>query len=63
MAFGTHIHIHMHAHTFLKIFIMHFFVQGRWQPTQSQLIQIYSVDWTDVYDTHNSEHWTEPVSH
>ena len=27
------------------------FIQGRWQPTQSQLIQIYSVDWTDVYDT------------
>ena len=41
------------------------FVQG-WQPsqpTQSQLIQIYSVDWTDVYDTHNIEHRTEPVSH
>ena len=32
------------------------FVQGRWQPTQRQLIQIYSVDWTDVYDTHNIEH-------
>ena len=31
--------------------------------TQSQLIQIYSVDWTDVYDTHNIEHRTEPVSH
>ena len=30
---------------------------------QSQLIQIYSVDWTDVYDTHNIEHKTEPVSH
>ena len=39
------------------------FVQGRLQPTQSQLIQIYSVDWTDVYDTHTSEHRTEPVSH
>ena len=39
------------------------FVQGRWQPTQSQLIQMYSVDWTDVYDTHNIEHRTELVSH
>ena len=44
--------------TFLCIF-----VQGRQQPTQSQLIQIYSVDWTDVYDTYNIEHRTEPVSH
>ena len=26
-------------------------------------IQIYSVDWTDVYDTHNIEQRTEPVSH
>ena len=24
------------------------------QPTQSQLIQIYSVDWTDDYDTHTT---------
>ena len=40
-----------------------FFDQGRWQPTHSQLIQIYSMDWTDVYDTHNIEHITEPVSH
>ena len=39
------------------------FVQGRWQPTQSHLIQIYSVDWADVYDTHNIEHRTEPVCH
>ena len=39
------------------------FVQGRWQPTQSQWIQIYSVDWGDVYDTHNIEHRTEPISH
>ena len=30
------------------------FVQGRLQPTQSQLIQIYSVEWTDVYDTHTT---------
>ena len=48
----------LHGMTFLCIF-----VQGRWQPTQSQLIQIYSVDWTDVYDTHNIEHRTEPVRH
>ena len=34
------------------------FIQGRWQPTQSQLIQIYSVDWTYVYDTPNIEHRT-----
>ena len=40
-----------------------FFVQGRRQPTQSQLIQICSVDWTDVYDTDNIEHRTEPVRH
>ena len=33
---------------------MQFFVQGRWQLTQSLLIQIYSVDWTDVYDTHTT---------
>ena len=38
-------------------------VQGRCQPKKSQLIQICSVDWTDVYDTHNIEHRTEPVSH
>ena len=44
-------------------FFMHFFVRGRKQPTQSQLIQMYSVDWTDVYDTYNIEHRTEPVSH
>ena len=30
---------------------------------ESILIQIYSVDWTDVYDTHSSEHRTEPISH
>ena len=40
-----------------------FFVQGRRQPTQSQLIQIYIADWTDFYDTHNIEHRTAPVSH
>ena len=28
-----------------------------------QLIQSYSMDWTDVYDTHNIEHRTEPVGH
>ena len=32
-------------------------------PRTSQLIQIYNVDWIDVYDTHNIEHRTEPVSH
>ena len=42
---------------FFYFLYMHF-VQGRWQPTQSQLIQIYSVDWRDVYDTHNIEHRT-----
>ena len=47
---------------FLKNFLC-IFVQGRWQPTQSQLIQIYSMDWTDIYDTHNIEHRTEPVCH
>ena len=46
------------AVTFLCIF-----VQGRLQRTQSQLIQIYSVDWTYVYDTYTIEHRTEPVSH
>ena len=30
---------------------------------KNALIQIYSVDWTDVYNTHNIEHRTEPVSH
>ena len=29
----------------------------------NQLIQIYSMDWREVYDTHNIEHRTEPVSH
>ena len=71
-------HAHTHGHTcadadthpdpelhlfFYLFFIYAFFIQGRWQPTQSQLIQIYSVDWTDIYDTHNIEHRTEPVSH
>ena len=45
------------------LFFIHFIVQGRRQPTQSQLIQIYSVDWTDVYDTYNIGYRTEPVSH
>ena len=36
------------------IFFYAFFVQGRRQPAQSQLIQIYSVDWTDVYDSHTT---------
>ena len=31
------------------------FVQGRWQPKRSQLIQIYCLDWTDIYET---QHWT-----
>ena len=44
-------------------FYLCIFVRGRWQPTQSQLIQIYSVYWRDVYDTHNIEHRTEPFSH
>ena len=48
---------------FLFSFFYAFFVQGRWQTTQSQFIQIYSVDWTGVYETHNIEHRTEPVSH
>ena len=46
-----------------EFFFLCIFYPGRWQPTQSQLIQIYSVDWTDIYDTHNIEHRTEPVSH
>ena len=29
----------------------------------AESIKIYNVDWTDVYDTHNIEHRTEPVSH
>ena len=32
-------------------------------PTQSQLIEIYSVDWTDVYGTPSIEHRTDPVSY
>ena len=40
---------------FFVYFFMHFY-----PGTQSQLIQIYSVDWTGVYDTHNIEHRTEP---
>ena len=50
----------------LQLFFSSFlctFVQGRWHSTQNQLIQIYSVDWTDVYDTHNIVHSSEPVSH
>ena len=49
--------------TYARITFLCIFVQGRCQLMQSQLIQIYSVDWTDVYDTHNIEHRTEPVSH
>ena len=41
---------------------MHIYVQGRWQPTQSQLIQIYSVHWTDVYETHEQNQWAIKVS-
>ena len=37
-------------------------IPSTWAPS-SQLIQIYSVDWTDVYDTHSIENRTEPVSH
>ena len=46
-SFSWWLHLNTHTHTFLKLLFMHFFVQGRWQPTQSQLIQIYSVDWTE----------------
>ena len=38
------------------LFFLCIFVQGRRQPTQSQLIQIYSVDWIDVYDR---QYWTQ----
>ena len=54
-------HCHYHFVSFILFFMR--FCPGRWQPTQSQLIQIYSVAWTDVYDTHNIEHRTEPGSH
>ena len=43
-------------------FIIYVFL-SRDKPTQSQLIQVYSVGWIDVYDTHNIEHRTEPVSY
>ena len=43
-----------------KALFLCIFVQERWQPTQSQLIQIYSMDWTEVCDTHNIEHRTDP---
>ena len=52
----------MHKSVILGGF-MHFLSRDDAQPTQSQLIQIYSVGWTDVYDTHNIEHRTEPTSH
>ena len=48
---------------FLSYIVSCIFVQGRWQPMQSQLIQMYSMDWTDIYDTHNIEHRTEQVGH
>ena len=47
---------------YIHIHIMHL-CPGMMAAHQSQLIQIYSVDWTDVYDTYNIEHRTEPVSH
>ena len=40
-----------HEECFLIFFYLCIFIQGRWQPTQSQLIQIYNVDWTGIYDT------------
>ena len=43
-----------------SFFLVHFFVQGRRQATQSQLIQIYSVG---RRLRHTIEHRTEPVSH
>ena len=62
---STHLSIYPLSIYLLSIYLFFYalFVQGRCQPTQRQLIQIYSVDWTDVYDTHNIEHRTEPVSH
>ena len=48
--------------SFFFVFIYAFVSRDDDNPS-SQLIQIYSVDWTDVYDTYNIEHRTEPVSH
>ena len=48
------------------LFFLFFFIyafSSRDYNNPRQLIQIYSVDWTDVYDTYNIEHRTEPVSH
>ena len=58
----VHVCVPVPGCTMCSVF-MHFFVQRRRQHTQRQLIKIYSVDWTDVYDTHNIEHGTEPVCH
>ena len=49
----------MLANIFLSIFLS----RDDNNTKQSQLIQIYSLDWTDVYDTHSIEHRTEPGSH
>ena len=43
-------------------FVMHFYPGTTTTQEKSQLIQIYSLDRADVYDTHNIEHRTEPVS-
>ena len=41
---------------------MHF-CPGAMTTYAEPIIQIYNVDWTDVYDTRNIEHRTEPVGH
>ena len=48
---------------FFFFFLSMHFYPGTITPKQSQLIQIYNLDWTDIYDTHNIEHRTEPFSH
>ena len=51
------------GNTFFNFFYAFFCPGTMITHAESILIQIYSVDWTDVYDTHNSEQRTEPISH
>ena len=53
----------LHLYVFFVVVFLCIFLQGRWQPTQSQLIQVCIVNWADIYDTHKIEHRTEPDSH
>ena len=60
---GSEVFVCMMDMTKAFFFIYAFMSRDDNNPRRSRLIQIYSVDWKDVYDTYNIEHRTESISH